>query len=62
MAINFSSILIFLLWVGQVHAEPWRLSTSQTPHGQGTLAKYKDASRFVSGGGGFGPVGLVSKI
>lgn len=37
-------------------SEPWRLSTSQTPHGQTTkldLVKHPDC---ISAGGGFGPV------
>ena len=40
----------------EVLSEPWRLSTSQTPHGQTTkldLAKHPDC---LSAGGGFGPV------
>ena len=34
-------------------SEPWRLSTSQTPHGQVGLL---DKSSAISAGGGFGPV------
>jgi len=40
----------------EVLSEPWRLSTSQTPHGQTSkldLGKYPDR---ISAGGGFGPV------
>nr|XP_022912028.1 carnitine O-palmitoyltransferase 1, liver isoform-like isoform X2 [Onthophagus taurus] len=40
----------------KVLSEPWRLSTSQTPHGQTSrmdLQKYPDC---ISAGGGFGPV------
>ncbi|XP_032784458.2 carnitine O-palmitoyltransferase 1, liver isoform isoform X2 [Daphnia magna] len=40
----------------EVLSEPWRLSTSQTPHGQTSkldLAKHPDC---ISAGGGFGPV------
>lgn len=40
----------------EVLSEPWRLSTSQTPHGQTPkfdLKKYPDC---ISAGGGFGPV------
>ncbi|XP_021953980.1 carnitine O-palmitoyltransferase 1, liver isoform isoform X2 [Folsomia candida] len=40
----------------EVLSEPWRLSTSQTPHGQTTkldLVKHPDC---ISAGGGFGPV------
>lgn len=40
----------------KVLREPWRLSTSQTPHQQGMrldINKYPD---FISPGGGFGPV------
>jgi len=40
----------------EVLSEPWKLSTSQTPHGQTTkldIAKHPDC---ISAGGGFGPV------
>ena len=37
-------------------SEPWRLSTSQTPHGQTNLLDLKKHPRCVSAGGGFGPV------
>lgn len=40
----------------EVLSEPWRLSTSQTPHGQTSkldLTKHPDC---ISAGGGFGPV------
>ena len=40
----------------QVLSEPWRLSTSQTPHGQTSkldMVKHPDC---LSAGGGFGPV------
>lgn len=40
----------------EVFNEPWRLSTSQTPHGQTSLLDLKKYPRCVSAGGGFGPV------
>ncbi|CAG9557982.1 unnamed protein product [Danaus chrysippus] len=40
----------------EVFNEPWRLSTSQTPHGQTNLLDLKKYPKCVSAGGGFGPV------
>ncbi|XP_041987683.1 carnitine O-palmitoyltransferase 1, liver isoform [Aricia agestis] len=40
----------------EVFNEPWRLSTSQTPHGQTSLLDLKKHPKCVSAGGGFGPV------
>ncbi|XP_069365089.1 carnitine O-palmitoyltransferase 1, liver isoform [Maniola hyperantus] len=40
----------------EVFNEPWRLSTSQTPHGQTSLLDLKKYPKCVSAGGGFGPV------
>lgn len=40
----------------EVFNEPWRLSTSQTPHGQTNLLDLKKYPNCVSAGGGFGPV------
>ena len=40
----------------EVLSEPWRLSTSQTPHGQTNLLDLKKHPGCVSAGGGFGPV------
>nr|CAB3230596.1 carnitine O-palmitoyltransferase 1, muscle isoform-like [Phallusia mammillata] len=40
----------------KVLQEPWRLSTSQTPHQQVMTINLKKHPRFLSGGGGFGPV------
>lgn len=37
-------------------SEPWRLSTSQTPHGQASLIDLRKNPEYVSAGGGFGPV------
>lgn len=37
-------------------SEPWRLSTSQTPHGQTTQFDLKKFPNCISAGGGFGPV------
>lgn len=36
--------------------EPWRLSTSQTPHGQTPRIDIKKYPQLVGPGGGFGPV------
>jgi carnitine O-palmitoyltransferase 1 len=36
--------------------EPWRLSTSQTPHGQTNKMDLKKNPNCISAGGGFGPV------
>lgn len=40
----------------EVLSEPWRLSTSQTPHGQTPKLDLKKYPRCISAGGGFGPV------
>ncbi|XP_068617663.1 carnitine O-palmitoyltransferase 1, liver isoform [Battus philenor] len=40
----------------EVFNEPWRLSTSQTPHGQTSMLDMKKYPKCVSAGGGFGPV------
>ncbi|XP_076237733.1 carnitine O-palmitoyltransferase whd isoform X2 [Calliopsis andreniformis] len=40
----------------EVLSEPWRLSTSQTPHGQTSLIDMKKYPNCISAGGGFGPV------
>uniref|UniRef100_A0A1B6L5C7 carnitine O-palmitoyltransferase n=1 Tax=Graphocephala atropunctata TaxID=36148 RepID=A0A1B6L5C7_9HEMI len=40
----------------EVLSEPWRLSTSQTPHGQTSKLDLKKFPRCISAGGGFGPV------
>ncbi|KAF9799184.1 hypothetical protein SFRURICE_006444 [Spodoptera frugiperda] len=40
----------------EVFNEPWRLSTSQTPHGQTSMLDLKKHPKCVSAGGGFGPV------
>jgi len=40
----------------EVLSEPWRLSTSQTPHGQANLIDLRKNPEYVSAGGGFGPV------
>jgi carnitine O-palmitoyltransferase 1 len=40
----------------QVLSEPWKLSTSQTPHGQVGLLDASKNPRHISAGGGFGPV------
>lgn len=40
----------------EVLSEPWRLSTSQTPHGQTTKLDLKKYPDCISAGGGFGPV------
>lgn len=37
-------------------SEPWRLSTSQTPHGQTTQFDLRKFPNCISAGGGFGPV------
>lgn len=37
-------------------SEPWRLSTSQTPHGQTSKLDLKKYPDCISAGGGFGPV------
>ncbi|XP_020286532.1 carnitine O-palmitoyltransferase 1, liver isoform isoform X2 [Pseudomyrmex gracilis] len=40
----------------EVLSEPWRLSTSQTPHGQTSKLDLKKYPNCISVGGGFGPV------
>lgn len=40
----------------EVLSEPWRLSTSQTPHGQTSKMNLKKYPNCISAGGGFGPV------
>ncbi|XP_076376106.1 carnitine O-palmitoyltransferase whd isoform X2 [Megalopta genalis] len=40
----------------EVLSEPWKLSTSQTPHGQTSLINLKKHPNCISAGGGFGPV------
>ncbi|KAJ1525467.1 hypothetical protein ONE63_010277 [Megalurothrips usitatus] len=40
----------------EVLSEPWRLSTSQTPHGQTNKMDLKKFPQCISAGGGFGPV------
>ncbi|XP_042637442.1 carnitine O-palmitoyltransferase 1, liver isoform [Orycteropus afer afer] len=40
----------------EVLSEPWRLSTSQTPHQQVELFHLERNPEYVSSGGGFGPV------
>ena len=39
-----------------VLSEPWRLSTSQTPHGQTNRFNAKENPDCISAGGGFGTV------
>ena len=40
----------------QILSEPWKLSTSQTPHGQAGLLDLRKHPNHISAGGGFGPV------
>ncbi|XP_017892368.1 carnitine O-palmitoyltransferase 1, liver isoform isoform X2 [Ceratina calcarata] len=40
----------------EVLSEPWKLSTSQTPHGQTSWINFKKYPNCISAGGGFGPV------
>lgn len=40
----------------EVLSEPWRLSTSQTPHGQTGKMDLSKNPNCISAGGGFGPV------
>lgn len=40
----------------EVLSEPWRLSTSQSPHGQTPKLDLKKFPKCISAGGGFGPV------
>ncbi|KAG5684913.1 hypothetical protein PVAND_014123 [Polypedilum vanderplanki] len=42
----------------EILSEPWRLSTSQTPHGQTPKMDPKKNPHFISAGGGFGPVSV----
>lgn len=44
----------------QVLSEPWRLSTSQTPQQQLNLVDINKFPKYVSAGGGFGPVSSLS--
>lgn len=43
-------------FLNEVLSEPWRLSTSQTPHGQTPKMDLKKHPTCISSGGGFGPV------
>lgn len=43
-------------FLNEVLSEPWRLSTSQTPHGQTPKMDLKKHPNCISAGGGFGPV------
>ncbi|XP_050422523.1 carnitine O-palmitoyltransferase 1, liver isoform-like isoform X2 [Adelges cooleyi] len=43
-------------FLNKVLSEPWRLSTSQTPHGQTNQFDLKKFPNCISAGGGFGPV------
>nr|XP_045604832.1 carnitine O-palmitoyltransferase 1, liver isoform-like isoform X2 [Procambarus clarkii] len=43
-------------FLNEVLSEPWRLSTSQTPHGQTSKMDLVKNPRCISAGGGFGPV------
>ncbi|XP_037811824.1 carnitine O-palmitoyltransferase 1, liver isoform isoform X1 [Lucilia sericata] len=43
-------------FLNEVLSEPWRLSTSQTPHGQTPKMDLKKHPNCISSGGGFGPV------
>ncbi|XP_055951859.1 carnitine O-palmitoyltransferase 1, liver isoform-like isoform X1 [Argiope bruennichi] len=43
-------------FLNEVLSEPWRLSTSQTPHGQTDMMNLKKNPHHISAGGGFGPV------
>ncbi|KFM81044.1 Carnitine O-palmitoyltransferase 1, liver isoform, partial [Stegodyphus mimosarum] len=43
-------------FLDEVLSEPWRLSTSQTPHGQTDLMDLRRNPDHISAGGGFGPV------
>lgn len=44
----------------QVLSQPWRLSTSQTPVQQVELFDMVNHSEYISCGGGFGPVSILS--
>lgn len=54
--VNDFYLLIYLFTFQKVLSEPWRLSTSQTPHGQTTQFDLKKFPNCISAGGGFGPV------
>jgi carnitine O-palmitoyltransferase 1 len=43
-------------FLNEVISEPWRLSTSQTPHGQIAKTDLNKYPGLVGSGGGFGPV------
>lgn len=43
-------------FLNKVLSEPWRLSTSQTPHGQTNKMNLHEHPNCISAGGGFGPV------
>ncbi|XP_042907721.2 carnitine O-palmitoyltransferase 1, liver isoform isoform X1 [Parasteatoda tepidariorum] len=43
-------------FLNEVLSEPWKLSTSQTPHGQTDMIDLKKYPDHISAGGGFGPV------
>jgi len=43
-------------YLKEILSEPWRLSTSQTPHQQTDLIDVNKHPEYVSCGGGFGPV------
>ncbi|KAK4319843.1 hypothetical protein Pmani_009258 [Petrolisthes manimaculis] len=43
-------------FLNEVLSEPWRLSTSQTPHGQTSKMDLSKNPKCISAGGGFGPV------
>ncbi|XP_066946043.1 carnitine O-palmitoyltransferase 1, liver isoform isoform X2 [Macrobrachium rosenbergii] len=43
-------------FLSEVLSEPWRLSTSQTPHGQTGRMDLTKNPKCISAGGGFGPV------
>ncbi|XP_071534183.1 carnitine O-palmitoyltransferase 1, liver isoform isoform X1 [Panulirus ornatus] len=43
-------------FLNEVLSEPWRLSTSQTPHGQTNKMDLSKNPKCISAGGGFGPV------
>lgn len=47
---------ILLIYGTKVLSEPWKLSTSQTPHGQAGLLDLNKYPKHISAGGGFGPV------
>ena len=42
----------------EVLSEPWRLSTSQTPHQQTEKLDLAKCPDLISAGGGFGPVSI----